>query len=258
MNTYMIGTRLTHSKMTKVVGDRVGRLNQSMAKTLRKAAMDKGIKQTEQGLRLEFYTVDEDTLETLKSESNDAFLAMTKGVTVRPLVEFNRDTFTIKLQEINSKPEYTGGMNRDVYAKYENELRTAMAEQCHVIGTDTNKRKKVEKYTHDYEVGDWIQIYGDYGYLKGNARITRVTKSSYWYEIAQIRGDRWSNFDSAKVIFKDVTGWAEPICGQEWQFTIPYAGNEHEFTFRDVKMARASSYNPRKVEAGYYTERLER
>ena len=254
----MIGTRLTHSQMSDVVGGRIGRLNQSMASTLRKAAMDNGIKQTEQGLRLEFYTVEEEELDNLKNEQNDAYLAMTKGLTVRPLVQFNKQKFSDKVDEINSKPEYRGGMKRDVYAKYERELRTAMAELCEVIGTDTNKRKKAETFTHDYKVGDWIRIYGDYGWLKGNARITRVTKSSYWYEMAEIRGGRWANFNSAKAIFKDVTGWVEPHCGQEWEFTIPYAGNEHEFTFEKVKIARATKHNPSKVEPGYYSERRER
>lgn len=229
MNTYMIGTRLTHSQMSDVVGGRIGRLNQSMASTLRKAAMDNGIKQTEQGLRLEFYTVDEEELDNLKNEHNDAYLALTKGVTVRPLVQFNKQKFSDKVDEINSKPEYRGGMKRDVYAKYERELRTAMAELCEVIGTDTNKRKKAETFTgtNPYKVGDYVWETGrsrDQTY-----QVTRVTAKTYTVAPLVLKQGVVSNKNYAMNCFNGTVN-KRPDRDDHHGFFIPLKGNEDQFT----------------------------
>ena len=245
--TIYVATRNTAIEMQTVLNTmRIPRLNQKFAKTLRQAAMDNGIKQTVQGARLEFYPVEQEKFEEIKNNPE-------------MLIAIDADKMTKEVNAVNSKPEYQGGMQYDIHQKYLKELRSAMSSIVQTIGADAKpEKKKRETHTHDYKVGDWIEIYGDYSNFNGNARITRVTKSSYWYEIAEIRGGRWSNFELAKACFAGVTGWQEPTCRQEWDFTIPYAGNEQDFTFQEVKMARATSWNPSKVEAGYRTERTER
>ena len=242
-----VATRNTPTEMQTVLNTtRIPMLNQKFAKTLRRAAMDSGIKQTVKGMRLEFYSVDLDTFDRIKDRQD-------------MLIAIDEAAMTTELNAVNSKPEYSGGMVYDVHQKYLKELRTAMTAVVQTIGVDSAPEKKTRPVaTHDYAVGDWIEIYGDYSYFKGNARITRVTKSSYWYEIAEIHDNRWSNFENAKACFTGVTGWQEPKYCQEWDFTIPYAGNEHAFTFQETRMARATSWNPSKVEAGYRSERTER
>ena len=254
---YYIGTRAGFDEMKKVIPS-PRRMNQGMSKLLRKAAIDNGIKATEQRKRLEFYSVTSQEREILKDTTNDAFLALTENVTVRPLVEFNKEQFSDLINKINSNPDYQGGMNYDVSCRYEVEMRKSLAGILTKIGEDLNTRKKVEVQTHDYVVGDWISVVGDWNYLVGNARITKVTKASYWYEVAEIYGNQFCNGEMAEQRFTGVINEGGTHNSQEWDFTIPYEGNEEAFTFREPKMARASSYNPSKVEAGYRNERHER
>ena len=243
MTTY-IATRKTPSQMADILNTRsVPRLNQGLAKTLRQAAMDNGIKQTVKGERLEFYPVDNATFETIKTRDD-------------MLIAIDQTALQETLTKVNVKPEYQGGMDYRVHMRYKKELRDALAAIVVKIGMDVKADVvKRPKFTHDYAVGDWIEIWGDYGYFVGRARISRVTDSSYWYEMASIYGDRWTNFVNAQHTFTGVEGYSH--C-QEWDFTIPYEGNESAFTFGKPKMARAAKYNPTKVTAGYRNERTER
>ena len=243
--TMYVATRNTATEMQTVLNTtRIPMLTQKFAKTLRQAAMDNGIKQTVQGKRLEFYSVDSDTFDRIKDRQD-------------MLIAINANKMQTELNTVNSKPDYQGGMGYDVHQKYLKELRNAMKNVVQPIGADTAPEKKTRPAaTHDYAVGDWIELYGDWGHFLGNARITRVTKSSYWYEVAEIRGGRFSNFNRAKNIFNDVTGFERD--SQEWDFTVPYAGNEDAFTFQEPRMARASAKqygNPSKIVAGYRSMR---
>lgn len=253
---YYVSTRATHQEMSEVI-PRVLRLNQSLANSLRDVAKDLGIKKTEQGKRLEFYSVNEEQLKTLRSESAKLIAALKGENVIHPLLVVDQKVMVDNLEKVNSKPEYTRGMSYRVHQAYKIELRKALANAVVRIGDDKNIKKEREKApTHSYKVGDWISVYGDYGSFKGNARITRVTKASYWYETALIWGGRFSHVKNAVRLFKNVN--VEYDHGQEWNFTIPYEGNEEHFTFEPVKMQRASSYNPRVVAPGYLSERTQR
>jgi hypothetical protein len=245
MTTY-IATRNTPSAMAAILNTRsVPRLNQGLAKTLRQAAMDNGIKQTVKGERLEFYPVDDTVFDTIKNRDD-------------MLIAISKHDLTTQLDAVNNKEEYCGRMEYRVHERYTKELRNAMASIVVKIGMDV-KADVVKRvvFTHDYAVGDWIELWGDWGHLIGTARISKVTDKSYWYELASIYSGRFSNIASAKNLFDNVTG-SGTACGQEWDFTIPYQGNESAFTFGEPKMARAAGYNPNKVTAGYRSERTER
>ena len=244
MTTY-IATRNTPAEMATILNtNSVPRLNQKLAKTLRQAAMDTGIKQTVKGARLEFYPIDDTTFNDIKTRDD-------------MLIAINSDDLATQLKTVNSKAEYQNGMDYRVHEKYKKELRNAMASIVVKIGMDVKAEViKRPSFTHDYAHGDWIQVYGDYGNFLGNARICRVTDKSYWYQLARIDGGHFNNLELARLRFKDVDvkfDW-----GQEWDFTIPFAGNEEHFTFGEPIMRRASEYNPSIVTPGYRSERTQR
>ena len=253
MEKVYIGTRAAFDDLNTVLDRSIGRLNQRMSETLRTVAKKQGIKKTEQGARLDFYAVTKDEMDKLCNAKLQMLETLKGSQSVRPLIAVDADKMTDGIDATNSR--YQGGMDHATHRKYLRELEQAVEDSVVKIGEDLNTRKKTERCSHDYAVGDWISIYGDYGYFVGNARISRVTKASYWYEMAEIWGSGFHNFESARELFNNVKG--ESYC-QEWDFTIPYEGNEHAFTFSKPKMARAASYNPTKVTAGYRSERTQR
>ena len=231
-----VGTRLKHDEMISLVGHNLGRLNQSLSKTLRQAAMDNGIKQSVKGERLDFYSISKSEYENLKVDS-------------RMLIAIDEEKMTRMLNEINSKEAYAGGMSYEVHQQYLKELRSAMCSIVEKIGEDSElPRAKIETFTHDYNVGDWIEIKGGWGTLVGNARITKVTEKTFTYEIARIFGRRCSNFDYAKKNFINVEGEGD---SNFWDFIIPISGNEWAFTFEGRKTERAKRQNHNKVTPGY-------
>jgi hypothetical protein len=253
MTNLYIGTRASYNDINTVLGRSVSRLNQRMSETLRTIAMKQGIKKTEQRARLEFFAVTKDEMDKLCSEKHQMLETLKGNHPLRPLIAVDADKMVKGINDTNSR--YNSRMDFDTHRKYTRDLEQAVEDSVVKIGEDLNTRKKAERHTHDYAVGDWIRVYGHYGHFRGHARITRVTKASYWYEMAGIYGGRFSNYDTAVERFNDVTGWSR--C-QEWDFTIPYAGNEEAFTFSEPQMARASKHNPCKVEPGYRSERIER
>jgi hypothetical protein len=253
MTTLYTGTRANFNDINDALGRSVSRLNQRMSETLRTIAMKQGIKKTEQRARLEFYAITKDELDKLCSEKHQILETLKGNQPLRPLIAVDADKMTKGINDTNSR--YNSRMDYDTHRKYKRELEQAVEDAVVKIGEDLNTRKKAERQTHDYAVGDWISVYGDYGYFRGNARITRVTKSSYWYEMAGIYGNGFHNYENAVRMFNDVTGHSY---GQEWDFTIPYAGNEDAFTFSEPQMARARKFNPSKIEPGYRSQRIER
>lgn len=253
MTNLYIGTRASYKDINTVLDRSVSRLNQRMSETLRTIAMKQGIKKTEQRARLEFFAVTKDEMEKLCSEKHQMLETLKGNQPLRPLIAVDADKMTAGINDTNSR--YNSRMDYDTHRKYKQELEQAVEDSVVKIGEDLNTRKKAERQTHDFAVGDWIRVYGYYGLFSGNARITRVTKSSYWYEMAGIYDGHCNNYDYAVRHFNNVTGWSR--C-QEWDFTIPYAGNEEAFTFSEPQMARASKHNPSKVEPGYRSKRIER
>jgi hypothetical protein len=252
MNTIYIGTRITHEDINTLLNRGVARLNQGLSKTCRKVAMDKGIKQTEKGKRLEFYSVTNDEFSQLTDESSQFLSKLAGKPDLRPLIAMDQEIMRVKLKSVNSKLEYQGGMKHSVGLQYQRDLRSAISESITKIGDDVGYIKKTRPtYTHDYTVGDWIEVRGDYGGINCHAKIIKTTPKTYSYQLAQINGKRWNNFESAKQFFSNVTGRSS-ACNQDWDFTIPFESNESDFTFESVIYKKhAAERNPSIVVPGY-------
>lgn len=210
---YYIGTRADFDVMNKVIPS-PRRMNQGMSKLLRKAAIDNGIKATEQRKRLEFYSVSAEERETLKDANNDAFLALTENVTVRPLVEFNKEEFSDLINKINSKPEYSGGMNYETSCRYESEMRKSLAGILTKIGEDLNTRKKAEKKADcPYNVGDLLyhsKFNTEKTMFYPQYRVAKVGKRFVEIEVCQVKNEPiWSNSKSALTYFNDTITWGD-------------------------------------------------
>ena len=134
-----------------------------------------GIKKTEQGGRLGFYAVTKDEMDKLCNAKLQMLETLKGSQPVRPLIAVDADKMTDGIDATNSR--YQGGMDHATHRKYLRELEQAVEDSVVKIGEDLNTRKKTERCSHDYAVGDWISIYGDYGYFVGNARISRVPQA---------------------------------------------------------------------------------
>ena len=258
--SYYIGTRAKWNDINNVLGQNVPRLNQKLSKSIRTAVMKKGIKKTEQGVRLEFYSVSNGDFDKLIKKQN---------ASVRPLVRVDEELLNKTLTDVNNK--YGGRMDYDTHRKYEIELAEGFDECVEIIGKDLNTRKKPTTFKgkNPYKVGDWVDYYGN-SRSSSHYRITRTSDKSIWVEVPLLNGCSWreGGFLEAQRICKNVIGWEEDIYRQEWEWAVPYEGNEEHFIFKDVKKPiRLSNYSPRIIKQdkyenhkpcyvrGYYTER---
>lgn len=251
-NNYYIGSRYDWDKLSSLLGRRVSRLNESLTKNLRTAALAKGIKKTEQGVRLDLYSVNEEELNLLLNTE------------ARPLVKVDATKMTSLLNEVNSK--YPSRMDWQTGQRYKVELGKAFTTCLDVIGTDTNERAKAKKVMgkNPYKVGDWIDTSNQYcyhatgitnalkklrkemfGYSSGSfskaARVYKVSESSYWLEVPILNEAPTgpSNWEWADVRFDNLikvegcnsnNNWGR---GHDW--TIPYEGNEDAMEFVKAK-----------------------
>ena len=219
-----IGTRIDWETLNNTLNRSVSRLNQKLTKELRTVALNKGIKKTEQGKRLDLYSVSQQELDTLMNEAS-----------VRPLVKVDAKKMSDSLQKVNAS--YSGRMDYDTAKLYKKDLTAALTSSLDVIGEDTNERKKVSKVSIDnpYKVGDWVSYSNNYGYDRGYARISKLTPKGYYLEYPLLKyknGEfmgKVTNYDFARIHFNNVQGksW-----DQEWDWTIPYEGNEDMFFFK--------------------------
>lgn len=257
--TSIIGTRLSYRQMQESLGRPVSHINQKFSKTLRKVAMDKGIKQTEQGARLEFYIVTDEEYSQFTTEGNDMILKLAGKEPVRALISIDNDLMSENLNKVNSKPEYQGGMNYDVHQRYLSELRKAMADAVHKIGEDQNTRKKADAVGENpYKVGDYV--YSQYlkkfdGETEGGvywfarARVRKSGKRFVELEIPLLGGHEiWSNTESAKQVFNDVITWGMEHCkyaGDPHGHFVPEASNKE--SIRWVPITRGYTDKPQKM-----------
>ena len=132
MKTYYIGTRAKWNDIGDVLGrDDVVRLNQGLSKSIRTSVMKSGIKKTEQGARLEFYSVSNDEFDKLMKEQDTR---------VRPLVRVDEELLNKTLTDVNNK--YGGRMDYDTHRKYKIELAEGFDKCVEIIGDDLNTRSK--------------------------------------------------------------------------------------------------------------------
>lgn len=246
-----IGTRIDWNTLNDTLNRSVSRLNQKLTEKLRTVAMKKGIKKTEQGNRLDLYSVSQTELDTLMSSPE-----------VRPLVKVDSQKMSEALQKVNSS--YTGRMDYATAFNYKKDLEAALTSSLDVIGEDTNERAKPTKVVgkNPYKVGDWVDTSNQYAYhatgisnamqklrkehfgygralLSDAARVYKVTEKSYWIEVPVLKEEpngvsnwEWaqSRFDNLQIVKGCDTKYQHD---HDWY--IPYEGNEDRFEFIQAK-----------------------
>jgi hypothetical protein len=277
---YYIGSRYDWSKLNTLLERSVSKLNESLTKNLRTAALAKGIKKTEQGVRLDFYSV------------NGNELALLQSTDARPLVKVDADKMTLSLNRVNGN--YPSSMDWSTAKKYKISLANAFTKCIDVIGTDTNERAKPTKVLgkNPYKVGDWIDTSNQYcyhatgitnaisklrkelfGYSSVNisdaARVYKVSDSSYWIEVPILNEQPTgvSNWEWADVRFDNLiiaNGCNnDNTWNRDHDWTIPYEGNEDAMEFvkakTPIRFSQSDINYPKLTEyKGYRSEYTER
>lgn len=168
-----VGTREPQSKFQNILNRDIYHLNEGLSKNLRTSVMKKGIKKTEQGKKLMFFSVYSSELQNL----------LNNGLEI--LVKVDGDYLSNKLQEINSN--FPQKMSYDLSLKYKTELEKGFLDSIEVVGKDKNIREtpitdknylnrntplgRLIYNTDGYKWGGEIGEYFDYlfhkGYVKG-------------------------------------------------------------------------------------------
>lgn len=230
MSEFYIATRANHKDMESATGQRVGRLNQKMAATLRRGAMKLGIKQsTRDGGRLEFYSVDQSGFDMLCDPKNKMFAVLKGSPNVRPLAYLKQKDMVSAINAVNAK--YNSRMDRATFAKYNKELETATDSLLTKLEDDVKKQKP--KHTNPgFRVGDWITHHEWRSSLP--AQITRITDAGYQYRVyvPRTRVPRMKGIADWVKQFVGGEGW-----GDDWDGSvkIPFQANRDFFVEVDGK-----------------------
>jgi len=124
-----VGTIIGSSRMNALVGRRVATLNERLSVTIRRAAIDNGIKATVKGSKLEFFSIEGDEFTKLSNNSD-------------MLVKMTAADLTSELSRVNGS--YPARMDYATGEKYKADLRSAMAGALTVIGSDPVTKKTVD------------------------------------------------------------------------------------------------------------------
>lgn len=147
-----VGTREPRSKFKNLLNREIYHLNEGLSKNLRTSVMKKGIKKTEQGKKLMFFSVSGSEYQNLLDNEIDI------------LVKVDGDSLSHKLQEINSN--YPRRMNWELSQKYKVELEKGFLDSVEVVGKDNNIRKKPTKSN----------------YLSGNSKLGKLIYKTDGYK----------------------------------------------------------------------------
>ena len=201
-------------------------LNEGLQKHLRTTAMNQGIKKTEQGQRLEFYSIG--------SMDNVKKLQQNKDLNLLVFVDGNVLSQTLKT--INSK--YGSRMTYEQHKEYKKELSEGFRVCLQKIGQDTNNRKKVETFENPYKVGDWIPTPSKFRRMNRitseMCRVYKTTAKSYWVELPIMIGveNGISNGKYARNRYNGVNGLINETDYQaDENWTIPYNENKSVMSF---------------------------
>lgn len=236
MAEYYIASRNDWATITKVAGGCVGKLNNRMADTLRSVAMKQGIKKTQLGKKLEFYSVDKEQLDRLIDPATPFMLKLTDNTDFRPLLTVDGAKMTLGLQTVNN--QYGGRMDSATHRKYLADLFKAVEDSVFKVNEDVKIEKK-KNTNPGYVVGDMIwhtehrTIYP--------AVITKITDSGYQYKAYRPRFAVATGFNNKKAWAEstslvDVQAWGDQ---QDYEVKVPFAKNKEDF-FLDPK-----AYNKR-------------
>ncbi|MBW8245181.1 hypothetical protein K1F50_20420 [Muricauda oceani] len=148
-----VGTREPRSKFQNILNRDIYHLNEGLSKKLRTSVMKKGIKKTEQGKKLMFFSVGGSEYQTLMDNNIDI------------LVKVDEDSLSNKLQEINSN--YPRRMDWDLSKKYKIELESGLLDCVEVVGKDKNIRKKPTRNNN---------------YINGNTKLGKLIYNTDGYQ----------------------------------------------------------------------------
>lgn len=232
MAEFYIGSRNGWDTINTAVGGRVGKLNNKLSDTLRTIAMEQGIKKTQAGSKLEFYSVNKDQLSKLLDPNTPLILKLRDEIDFRPLLTVDGDKMVTGLRNVNSKPEYSRGMDYKTHCKYKYELRKALEDSVVKVNEDIKIAKEqgpsLVGNINNVKVGDVVMVKPSKYSRLSLARVTKLTNKSFWYEFILPHGQVISNIDYAQHYFKDVN----VICDKMYytHFIIPYLPNKEQFS----------------------------
>lgn len=231
MAEYYIASRNGWDTITKVAGGRVGKLNNKMADTLRSVAMKQGIKKTQLGKKLEFYSVNKEQLDRMLDPATPFMLKLTEDADFRPLLTVDGAKMTLGIRTVNSQPEYGRGMDYTTHKKYLKDLFKAVEDSVFKVNEDVKIAKDrgdgPKGNTNNVKVGDVVMVSPGKYYDPQLARVTKSTEKTFWYEFILPHGKVVSNIDYAKNYFIDVKVLRDTP-GMT-HFVIPYLPNKELF-----------------------------
>jgi hypothetical protein len=245
MSEFYIATRANHKDMESATGQRVGRLNQKMATTLRRGAMKLGIKQsTRDGGRLEFYSVDQSGFDMLCDPKNKMFAVLKGAVNVRPLAYLKQKDMVSAINAVNVR--YTTRMDRATFAKYNRELEAATDSLLTKLDEDV-KVANPKSANPGFKVGDIITHHDWRSSLP--AVITKITAAGYQYQVYVLRNSvpRTRGVDTWAAQFNGGSGW-----GDDWDggVKIPFQANRDAFWLLTKTITRRWSTMSRMEQPG--------
>lgn len=246
MSMYYVATRASFKEMETAVGARVGRLNQKMAATLRKAAMKLDIRQnTRDGGRLEFYSVDQSGYDMLTDGKTKMFAILKGAPNVRPLAYLVEQDMNAAIDAVNKK--YGGRMDYATHRKYMTELKNTTGALLVKLEPDvkTVRESRPKLGPNPYRVGDLFTANWEYSAPKefrdyANCRVARATDAYVWLEYVNfkdtvgVRGS-WSNTDSARTAFDNVESYGTSSQWENHGHFIPLKHNAGVLDWFPVK-----------------------
>jgi hypothetical protein len=226
-----IGTR-DFTAIAKIFGKSPPILNEGMSKLVRSGCLLLGIKKTEQGKRLYFYSVSKLEYKKLTDEKQRLLDTIKGNKTVHHLVKIEQEKFNKVFASVNAQYG-SQRMDYKTYDTYKRKMAEAMSKIIEVTGADHNIRKKAQQIgVNPYKVGDILKIERDYNFPKEhqgkNYCQFRVTWSGKRQIEVESLGPRfaenghWPNTESIVKSFQGVIAW-----GLDNKGKIPWSGSPH-------------------------------
>ena len=244
--SFYIATRLTPKEMAQALAvTSVPYLNQNMAGTLRKVAIKLGIRATQAGARLEFYVVSEEQLAELTDPVQATMIALRTSLEFRPLLTVDRAQLSARLNELNSQPEYSRGMNWETKRKYDAELINAVESTVTKLQEDVKIERAKYGNNTNIQVGDIICVSAGWR-AQTNAQVTRVTEAGYQYRAWVLKDEvnhRYISPTNGCTVMGDI---------YDGSVTITIRNNESYFKMGNTKTCRFGKNNHVPLKSGDY------
>ena len=238
MSKYYIGNRLSHAVMSAVLSiPSVPYLNRGMSAQLATVAMKMGIKKTQQGKGITFWSVDQEQMEFLTAESSQTFITLKTGEQWNPLLVVDADLMVAKMRVVNEK--YGRSFSRDLARQYDRDLQNAVAESVQKLNEDVKIAKPKGSNTYNIKVGDVIPAtVGHRSYSCG--KVTKVTDSGYEVQAWVPRHIIWYY---ARVLGMDIDGHDGQNGKDSYmgRFNFPIEGHGEDFTMSKPKRFKFSA-----------------